>query len=117
MRPLGGTPLADRRGVVGRESIAMSLKERDEEYTRRSDAIVHANRLRIGKKLLERDPELALPMMLPHARSLLRRVLARRGLVTSAEDEARIDACSDLATLERWIVEAVTASEAGEALR
>lgn len=51
------------------------------------------------------------------ARSALRRVLARRGLALRAEDDARIDACTDLATLERWLDQAIDAASAAEALR
>ena len=50
-------------------------------------------------------------------RGALRRVLARRKLTLSAEDEARIDACADLATLERWLDQAVDAPTAAEALK
>jgi hypothetical protein len=50
------------------------------------------------------------------ARKALRRVLARRQLAMSAEQEARIDACADLATLERWLDQAVTAASADESL-
>lgn len=48
---------------------------------------------------------------------MLRRVLARRALATSAEDEARIEACEELETLERWHDQAITATTATEALR
>jgi hypothetical protein len=51
------------------------------------------------------------------ARSGLRRVLARRKLATSREEEARIDACVDLATLERWLDQAIDAKTANEALQ
>jgi Uma2 family endonuclease len=54
---------------------------------------------------------------LVEARSALRRVLARRELTLDAADEARIEACIDLATLERWHDEAVVASSAADALR
>ena len=50
------------------------------------------------------------------ARAALRRVLVRRELVLSAEDEARIDACTNLATLRHWLDEATVASSAAEAL-
>jgi hypothetical protein len=50
-------------------------------------------------------------------RSALRRVLALRKLVPSAEEEQQIDACSDLATLRRWHDQAVVAANATEALR
>ncbi len=50
-------------------------------------------------------------------RKILRRVLAGRQLPPSPEEEARIDACEDLATLERWVDQAVQASTVAEALR
>jgi hypothetical protein len=50
-------------------------------------------------------------------RSALRRVLAVRKLVLSAEQERLIDACTDLATLGRWLDQAVFATSAAEALR
>jgi hypothetical protein len=43
-------------------------------------------------------------------------VLARRGFELSADEEARIDACTTLAMLEHWIDEAVVASSPAEAL-
>jgi hypothetical protein len=51
------------------------------------------------------------------ARHALRRVLVRRRLAVSPEDEARIDACTDLAELERWHDQAIDAASAAEALR
>jgi len=53
---------------------------------------------------------------LDQQRVALRRVLARRALVLDADQEARIDQCTDLATLERWLDQAVVASSAAEAL-
>ena len=53
---------------------------------------------------------------LAEARAILRRVLARRGFEIDADEEARIDACLTLATLEHWIDEAVVASSAAEAM-
>ena len=50
-------------------------------------------------------------------RGALRRVLARRDLALRPEDSARIDACTDLAALERWLEEAAVAASAEEALR
>jgi hypothetical protein len=51
------------------------------------------------------------------ARGALRRILARRGIELRPEDSARIDACADLPTLERWLEEAAVAASAEEALR
>jgi hypothetical protein len=44
-------------------------------------------------------------------------VLQARQVALAAADEARIDACEDLATLERWLDQAATATSIGEALR
>lgn len=51
------------------------------------------------------------------ARSSLRRVLGARKLVPSRADEARIDACTDVATIERWLDQAIVAPSVAEALR
>ncbi len=50
-------------------------------------------------------------------RAAVRRVLTRRGLALGPEDEARIEACEDTATLERWLDQAVTAATVAEALQ
>jgi hypothetical protein len=49
-------------------------------------------------------------------RDLLLRVFWLRQLTPSEQDEARIEACSDLATLDRWLDQSVTAASATEAL-
>jgi Uma2 family endonuclease len=54
---------------------------------------------------------------LREARKNLRRVLKARGLALAVEDEARIDACDVLDTIERWLDQAVVATSAAEALR
>lgn len=51
------------------------------------------------------------------ARADLRRVLAGRKLVPDPAHEARIDACVDLATLERWFDQALAAKSVAEALQ
>jgi hypothetical protein len=50
-------------------------------------------------------------------RSTLRRVLAVRKLGLSGPQEQQIDACADLATLRRWLDQAILAESAAEALR
>ncbi|HEU4409933.1 MAG TPA: hypothetical protein VFS43_32060 [Polyangiaceae bacterium] len=52
-----------------------------------------------------------------HARSALRRVLAARKLTLSPADEAKIEACTGLATLDRWLEQALTAQTVAEALK
>jgi hypothetical protein len=66
------------------------------------------------KKGLERG---RLEGQLAEARKALRRVLARRQLTPSPADDARIEDCPELATLERWLDQAITAGSAAEALR
>jgi hypothetical protein len=43
-------------------------------------------------------------------RDALRALLRAKGLATGAEDDARIEACDDAATLDRWIIAAAGAS-------
>jgi hypothetical protein len=50
------------------------------------------------------------------ARRALRRVLARRGLTLSGAQDAAIDGCDDLPTLERWHEHAIEAADAASAL-
>jgi predicted transposase YdaD len=54
---------------------------------------------------------------LAEARAALRRVLARRRFRLTSGEEACIEACADLATLERWLDQAVTAPTVSKALR
>jgi hypothetical protein len=54
---------------------------------------------------------------LTEARKALRRVLAGRQLALSQTDDARIEDCTDLATLERWHDQAITARTAAEAMK
>ena len=48
------------------------------------------------------------------ARASLRRVLAKRGLAATVEQELRIDACEELAVLERWHDDAIVATSSAE---
>jgi len=54
---------------------------------------------------------------LEERRGALRSVLALRKLGLKADGEARINACMDLATLQRWLDQAVLAATADEALQ
>ena len=49
-------------------------------------------------------------------REVLLRLLARAGLRPSPEEVVRIEACAELARLDRWIDQAVTATTVAEAL-
>jgi len=54
---------------------------------------------------------------LTEARAALRRVLGHRQLTPSNDEDARIEACTDLATLERWNDQAFTAVSVTDALK
>jgi hypothetical protein len=84
------------------------------------DPEIEARRQQILTALLEVSPEtkdaIRREGQLMHARATLRKALARRKLVPTIADEARIEACTDLTTLERWEDQAVTARTVAEAL-
>lgn len=113
---------------------AMSTTARAQVITRveTDEPEVVERQRHLVKLLLAKDPELKQQITdqlqaaerkavrkkgrISEARSILRRVLARRGLELSADDEARIDACTTLAMLEHWIDEAIVASSTAEVL-
>ncbi|HYO59049.1 Rpn family recombination-promoting nuclease/putative transposase [Archangium sp.] len=49
-------------------------------------------------------------------RESLRQFLRQRGLTWGPREEARIEGCEDIGTLQRWLVQALTAANATEAL-
>jgi hypothetical protein len=71
----------------------------------------------IAAMSFEQGEAVGLDKGLKATRGALRRILARRGIELRPEDSARIDACADLPTLERWLEEAAVAGSAEEALR
>ena len=89
--------------------------------TKTDDPVIEARKKRMVRVLLDTTPdvkeELREELRLEEKRTDLRRVLARRKLVVAREDDARIDACTDLATLTQWLDQAVDAPSAAEALR
>lgn len=54
---------------------------------------------------------------LEHARELLQRTFARRGITVAAAQAAAIASCADIATLDDWLENARTAASAAAALR
>lgn len=109
------------------EYLSMSTTVREDllwRFGKSDDPEVEARRQRILQVLLEASPQMQEQLMekgrlegrLAEARSALRRVLARRQILLSPGDEARIEACTDLAVLERWLDQAITAASAPEAL-
>jgi hypothetical protein len=106
------------------EYLPMSMPAREEllwTFGKAEDPEVEARRQHILKVLLEASPEmqqeLRLEGRLVEARAALRRVLVQRQLTPSKDEEARIEACTDLATLERWLDRAVTAVSVSDALQ
>jgi hypothetical protein len=81
-----------------------------------------AHRQLVIEAVLEASPEITQEIIarlegrMNAARAALRRVLARRQLTPSRDEDARIEVCVDLAILERWHGQAVTAVTIAEAL-
>jgi len=106
--------------VLTIEYLPMSMPTREELLQRFGpveDPEIEARRQHILKVLLDQDPKTRQQLIekgvvegqLTATRASLRRVLARRQLTPNKDDDARIDACTDLATLERWLDCAITA--------
>ena len=109
------------------EYLPMSMPTREELLQRFGpveDPEIEARRQHILKVLLEQDPKTRQQLIdtgvsegrLTATRASLRRVLVRRQLMPSKDDGARIDACTDLATLERWLDRAITAASVSDVL-
>jgi hypothetical protein len=95
-------------------------KEILDRYPPTDDPEIQARRRDIAMTFVRLDPglreELREELTGEVARILLLRALSRRGFSLGPDDRARIDACEDVATLERWIEQAVTAASLAEAL-
>ncbi len=107
------------------EFLPMSVAAYDEMVrwisTKTDDPVMNERKRRAVRIFMETTPEVRDELVdegrLAEAREGLRRVLARRKLVPSPEDEARIAACADVVTLHRWHDQAIDAPSAAEALR
>jgi hypothetical protein len=88
---------------------------------RTDDPEIRARQHRLLESLLDTFPEDRKQLMeegrLQGERKALRKVLTARGLEVGADDEARIEACTDLDTLGRWLEQAIAAKSTAEALR
>jgi hypothetical protein len=117
------------------EYLPMSALAREEllkRFGKAEDPEIEARRQQILRALLESSPETQeqlrlegrvegrvegrLEGRLEEARAALRRVLAQRQLTPSEDEGRRIDACTDLSTLERWHDRAVTSVRVADAL-
>lgn len=118
------------------EYLPMTALARDEllwRFGKADDPEVETRRQHILKVLLEASPEMQQQLIdkgrlegqlvgelvgqLVQARAALRRVLVHRQLTPSKDEDARIDACTDLATLERWNQRAFTATSVSDTLK
>jgi hypothetical protein len=98
-------------------STAAQKDLRDYAFPKTDDPVVRARQRMIAEWALESSPEAREEIQLQDARRALRGVLKVRQIALGADEEARVDACNDLATLERWRDQAVLAASADEALR
>jgi len=121
------------------EYLPMSTLAREDllwRFGKVEDPEIEARRQRILEVLLEASPQTQQKLIeqgiergiergveqgrvegrLTEARAALRRVLALRQLTPTQADDARIEACTDLAILERWHDTAVTAVSVSDAL-
>jgi hypothetical protein len=117
------------------ESLPMTMPTREDllkRFGKVEEPEILARRQRILEVLLEASPQTQQKLReegleagikkgleagrLTEARGALRRVLVRRQLAPSPADEARIEACGDLALLERWLDRAITATSVADAL-
>jgi hypothetical protein len=87
---------------------------------RTDDPEIQARQRKLLESLLDTFPEerkqLVKEAQIQEARAVLRDVLAVRGLTLGADDEVRINACTDHDTLRRWHKQAVVAPTVSEVL-
>jgi hypothetical protein len=114
------------------ECLPMSMPTH-EELLRRfgpvEDPVIEARRQHILDFLLETSPQKKQQLIdkgllegqqegrLAATHASLRRVLAGRQLKPSKDDDTRIEACTDLATLERWLDRAINATSISDVLK
>jgi hypothetical protein len=107
--------------------LLMSMPTHEEllwRFGKAEDPVIEARRQRLLDFLLDTSPQKKQQLIntglvegrLTEARAALRRVLAGRQLTPSQDDDARIDACTDLATLERWLDRAINATSVSDVL-
>jgi hypothetical protein len=106
------------------EYLPMSTLAREDllwRFGKAEDPEIEARRQRILEVLLEASPQTQQRLFdkaqLVAVRNALRTVLAQRQLAPSQAEDARIEACTDFATLQRWLEQAVIAGSVADALR
>lgn len=85
------------------------------------DPGVLARRQMLAEWMLEASPETREKLVdegkLQEARTAVREVLEARGMVLGPQEQARVDACTDLDILRRWHKRAIVAANAADAMR
>jgi hypothetical protein len=110
------------------EYLPMSSSAREDllwRFGKVDDPEIESRRQHILRVLLEASPETQQQLIdkgsaegrLTATRASLRRVFVHRQLTPSKDEEARIEACTDLATMERWQDRAFTAVSVSDALQ
>ena len=103
--------------LEGQREALREVEKRVDDALREVEKRVDEGRREALREVEKRVDEGRLEGRLSEARAALRSVLTRRGLSPSAEDEAKIDACTRTATLRRWHDQAIDAASVAEALK
>ena len=113
----------EREFIMGTQNIVQELVEKGRREGQR-EALREVEKrvddaLREGRREGRREAlrEGRLEGRRKEARAALRSVLTKRGLAPSAEDEAKVDACTRTATLRRWLDQAIDAVSVVDALK
>jgi hypothetical protein len=106
-------PPGPYRDAVELANVASFTVEELDAYQKTIDEIEQLRQL-VAAKLAEGEAAGLLKGKVEGKISSSFAILAARGLVVDAEARARIEGCTDLATLDRWLVRAVTAASAAE---
>ena len=108
----------DRKAVT--RALLRRLAREEQRLEDEDSPEIEARRQRLLDFLLETSPQKKQQLQqegrLAATRASLRLVLANRQLTPSQDDDARIDACTDLATLERWLGRAINATRVSDVL-
>jgi hypothetical protein len=108
--PMSSTTYENLYRILEMESDTPLIEARRRETVRRELARMSDLRNELIEEGIEKG-------RLEEARAMLRRFLAARRLVLGADDEARIEACTELDVIERWGEQAAFATTTAEALR
>ena len=104
-------------GVLKNAVLVEALYDRDEAERATLTNLIQRRGYESLEDALAKGREQGRKEGLSSLRATLRRIFAYRNIALSPDDSARIDACHDPATLERWSAEALSASSAEDALR